>query len=167
MKFPTVSGRDTQGRRLTLPDDLDGEQTLVVVSFHQRQRSLVNSWRQFASELCERFDHFGYYELTVCGKGGMLPPQSMGGMSPASARQRTHDNTIFLSVDKQAFRRRLGILGEQTIYAFLLEDGDVVRQAAGVLTPKTGEALESLLQSYRDEKHRQPNGSESAGESSS
>ncbi|RLM59435.1 hypothetical protein DVK02_01415 [Halobellus sp. Atlit-31R] len=167
MKFPTVSGRDTQGRRLTLPDDLDGEQTLLVVSFHQRQRSLVNSWRQFAAELCEHFDHFGYYELVVCGNGGMLPPQSMGGMSPTNARQQTHDNTVFLSVDKQAFRRRLGILGEQTIYAFLIEDEKVVRQAAGVLTPKTGEALESLLRSHRDEKNRNPGGSEHAGESSS
>lgn len=166
MKFPTVPGRDTHGRRLMLPDDLDGEQTLVVVSFHQRQRSLVNSWRQFASELCDRFDHFGYYELIVGSRGGMLPPSVSGGMSPTNARQRVHDNTIFLSVDKQAFQRRLGILGEQTIYAFLVEDGSVVRQAAGVLTPKTGEALEQLLQAYRDEANRQSNNSENTGESS-
>jgi len=166
MKFPTVPGRDTHGRRLTLPDDLDGEQTLLVVSFHLRQRSLVNSWRQFAKELCDRFEHFGYHELVVSSPGGMLPPSASGGMSPSNARQRVHDNTIFLSVDKQAFQRRLGILGEQTIYAFLVEDDFVVRQAAGVLTPETGEALESLLEGYRDEKRRQSNGSESAGESS-
>lgn len=166
MKFPTVSGRDTQGRRVTLPDDLDGEQTLLVVSFHLRQRSLVGSWRQFASELCETFDHFSYYELVVSGQGGMLPPTSQGGMSPTNARQRVHDNTILLSVNKQAFQRQLGLLGEQTIYAFLVEDGHVVRQAAGVITPETGEALESLLEAYRDEKNRPSNSPESAGESS-
>ncbi|WP_144901520.1 hypothetical protein [Halobellus captivus] len=166
MKFPTVPGRDTHGRRLTLPDDLDGEQTLLVVSFHQRQRSLVNSWRQFAAELCGKFAHFAYYELIVGSSGGMLPPSVAGGMSPTNARQRVHDNTILLSVDKQAFQRRLGIVGEQTIYAFLVEDGHVVRQAAGVITPKTAEALESLLEAYRDEKNRQSNSSESPGESS-
>ncbi|MGQ4555903.1 hypothetical protein [Halobellus sp. GM3] len=167
MKFPTVTGRDTAGRQLTLPADLDGEQTLLVLSFHQRQRSLVTSWRQFASELCDRFEHFAYYELVAVGsRHGMLPPSTVGGMSPTNARQHVHENTIVLSVDKQAFRRRLGVLGEETIYAFLLEDGRVVRQAAGVLTPSTGQALEALLEAYRDAKGRS-NGSTSAGESSS
>jgi hypothetical protein len=167
MKFPTVRGRAKTGRRVTLPDDLRGEQTLVVLSFHQRQRSLVSSWRQFAAELCDRFEHFEYYEVVVVGsRSGMLPPSTAGGMSPANARQHLHENTISLAVDKAAFRRQLGLLDEQTIYAVLLEDDYVVRQAAGVLTPSTAEALESLLEDYRDEKHRS-NGSQSAGESSS
>jgi hypothetical protein len=167
MKFPTTSGSDKHGRRVTLPADLDGEQTLVVVSFHLRQRSLVSPWREFADELREEFDHFGYAELTVGSKGGMLPPMSKGGMSPTNASHRLHENTVFLSVNKQAFQRRLGILGDQTIYAFLLEDDYVVRQAAGVLTPETADALESLLREYRDAQNRTSNGTESAGESPS
>lgn len=167
MKFPTTSGTDTHGRRVTLPDDLEGEQTLLVVSFHLRQRSLVAPWREFATELREEFDHFAYHELVVSGKSGMLPPTSRGGLSPTNARHRLHEDTIFLSVDKRAFRRRLGILGEQTIYAFLVEDDYVVRQAAGVLTPNTADALETLLREYRDEKNRSSNGIEGASESSS
>ncbi|MFB6091382.1 MAG: hypothetical protein ABEK02_00050 [Haloquadratum sp.] len=167
MKFPTVPGTDVHGRRVTLPADLDGEQTLLVVSFHLRQRSLVGSWRQFAEELRDRFEHFEYYELAVLGsRQGMVPPTAGGGMSPTNARQQLHDNTLFVSVDKQAFRRRLGILGEQTIYAFLVEDDHVVRQAAGVLTPETGEALESLLRDYRDAQHRS-SGTEGADSTSS
>ncbi|WP_435182744.1 hypothetical protein [Halobellus sp. EA9] len=167
MKFPTTSGTDTHGRRVTLPDDLDGDQTLLVVSFHLRQRSLVAPWREFATELREEFDHFAYYELVVGSNGGMLPPTSKGGLSPTNARHRLHEDTIFLSVNKRAFRRRLGILGEQTIYAFLVEDDYVVRQAAGVLTPDTADALESLLREYRDHQNRSSNGARSAGESSS
>ena len=166
MKFPTVPGRDTNGARLALPDDLDGEQTLLVVSFHHRQRSLVGSWRQFAEELSEQFEHFAYYELVVGGKSGMVPPTLNGGLSQTSAMCRQHDNTIRVSVDKTAFRRRLGMVGEQTIYAFLLEDDYVVRREAGVLTPSVGDGLESLLESYRDAKHTRPTGTESAGESS-
>jgi hypothetical protein len=166
MKFPTVPGRDTHGARLTLPDDLDGEQTLLVVSFHHRQRSLVGSWRQFAEELSERFEHFAYYELVVGGKSGMVPPTVNGGLSQTSAMRRQHANTIRVSVDKAAFRRRLGMVGEQTIYTFLLEDDYVVRREAGVLTPSVGEALESLLESYRDAKHTRPSDAGSAGESS-
>ncbi|WP_311170999.1 hypothetical protein [Halobellus ordinarius] len=167
MKFPTVPGKDTNGRKLKLPDDLDGEQTLLVVSFHQRQRSLVGSWRGLSSDLCDRFEHFAYYELVVVGsRRGMLPPSSSGGMTPTNARTSRHKNTLLLSVDKQAFRRRLGIIDEETIYAFLLEGDRVVRQEAGVLTPATGDALESLLRAYRDEKGRS-GGAASPGESSS
>jgi hypothetical protein len=166
MKFPTVPGRDTHGARLTLPDDLDGEQTLLVVSFHHRQRSLVGSWRQFAEELSDQFDHFAYYELVVGGRSGMMPPTATGGLSQTSATRRQHDNTVRVSVDKAAFRRRLGMVGEQTIYAFLLEDDYVVRREAGVLTPSVAEGLESLLESYRNAKHTHPTGAGSAGESS-
>lgn len=165
MKFPTVPGRDTHNARLTLPDDLDGEQTLVVVTFHRQQRPLVRSWRGFAEELCDRFDHFAYYELVVGGTSGMVPPATTGGLSPTDAAQRRHDHTIRIAVDKTAFRRRLGMVGERTIYAFLVEDGYVVRREAGVLTPSVGEGLESLLESYRDAKGRQANGAEGAGES--
>ena len=166
MKFPTVPGRDTHDTRLTVPDDLDGEQTLLVVTFHRRQRSLVRSWRQFAEELCERFDHFAYYELVVGGRSGMVPPATAGGLSPTSAAQKRHEHTIRISVDKAAFRRRLGMVGEQTIYALLVEDDYVVRREAGVVTPSVGEGLESLLESYRDAKHLSPNGIEGTGESS-
>lgn len=166
MKFPTLPGRDTHDARLTVPDDLDGEQTLLVVTFHRQQRSLVRSWRQFAEELCEEFDHFAYYELVVGGRSGMVPPAATGGLSPTDAAQRRHEHTIRISVDKTAFRRRLGMVGEQTIYALLVEDGYVVRREAGVLTPSVSEGLESLLKSYRDAKHRSANGAGSTGESS-
>jgi len=166
MKFPTVPGRDTHDARVRVPDDLEGEQTLLVVTFHRQQRSLVRSWRGFAEELCDRFDHFAYYELVVGGKSGMVPPAVSGGMSPTDAAQRRHDHTIRISVDKSAFRRRLGMVGESTIYALLVEDDYVVRREAGVLTPSVGEGLESLLESYRDAKRRSPNGAESTGESS-
>ncbi|ADQ67482.1 hypothetical protein C499_18834 [Halogeometricum borinquense DSM 11551] len=168
MKFPSVPGRTTDGRRVHLPVDFEGEQTLVVLSFHQRQQSLVDSWRGFANRLREEYDHFGYYELFVSGgNSGMLPPTAMGGLSPSNARRRLDDNTVFVPVDKNAFQRRLGIVGEQTIYAFLVEDDEVVRQAAGVLTSSTAEALESLLSEYESAQNRWSEiGSDTAEESS-
>lgn len=162
MRFPSVPGRDTDGQRVKLPDDFEGDQTLVVISFHARQQSLVDSWRGFANDLEDEYDHFSYYELFVSGsRSGMLPPTATGGLSPANARRKLHDRTVLVPVDKSAFRRRLGLLGEQTIYAFLVEDGEVVRQAAGVLTPKTAEALESLLAEWA---HAQSRWSELGGE---
>ncbi|AKU07388.1 hypothetical protein [Haloferax gibbonsii] len=151
MEFPRLPTRDTSGQKVVLPDDLEGEQTLVLISFDRRQQSLVGSWRGFATELCETYGHFEYYELLVLGgRSGMMPPMSGGGMSPGAARSRTHDNALIARVDKTALQRRLGLLGEGNIYALLIEDGTVVRQAAGVLTPETGDALEDLLKQWRE-----------------
>ena len=168
MKFPSVPGRTSDGRRVHLPVDFEGEQTLVVLSFHTRQQTLVDSWRGFANELREEYDHFEYYELFVTGgRSGMLPPSAMGGLSPSNARRKLADNTVFVPVDKTAFQRRLGILGEQTIYAFLVEDGEVVRQAAGVLNSTTAEALETLLSEYESAQSRWSEMSGEAAEESS
>ncbi|KTG08055.1 hypothetical protein [Haloferax profundi] len=151
MDFPRLPSRDTNGQKVVLPDDLEGEQTLVLISFDRRQQSLVGSWRGFAKELCETYNHFGYYELLVLGgRSGMMPPMAGGGMTPGSARSRPHENALVTRVDKTALQRRLGLLGEGNIYALLIEDGSVVRQAAGVLTPETADALENLLKQWRE-----------------
>ncbi|WP_411963234.1 hypothetical protein [Haloferax sp. YSMS24] len=151
MEFPRLPSRDTNGQKVVLPDDLEGEQTLLLISFDRRQQSLVGSWRGFAKELTETYDHFGYYELLVLGgRSGMMPSLSGGGMSPGAARSRPHDNALVTRVDKTALQRRLGLLGEGNIYALLIEDGHVVRQAAGVLTPETADALENLLKQWRE-----------------
>ncbi|ELZ82125.1 hypothetical protein KU306_11315 [Haloferax larsenii] len=152
MDFPRLPSRDTSGQKVVLPDDLDGEQTLLLISFDRRQQSLVGSWRGFAEELSETYDHFEYYELMVLGgRSGMMPSfGGGGGMSPGAARNKRHDNALMARVDKTALQRRLGLLGEGNIYALLIEDGTVVRQAAGVITPKTADALEDLLQEWRE-----------------
>jgi hypothetical protein len=151
MQFPRLPSRDTNGQKVVLPDDLEGEQTLLLISFDRRQQSLVGSWRGLATELCETYDHFGYYELLVLGgRSGMMPPFAGAGMSPEAARSRPHENALVTRVDKAALQRRLGLLGEGNIYALLIEDGAVVRQAAGVLTPDTADALEHLLQQWRE-----------------
>ncbi|WP_416839506.1 hypothetical protein [Haloferax sp. DFSO52] len=151
MEFPRLPSRDTNGQTVVLPDDLEGEQTLLLISFDHRQQSLVGSWRGFANELTETYNHFGYYELVVLGgRSGMMPPVAGGGMSPDMARSRPHDNALVARVDKTALQRRLGLLGEGNIYALLIEDGQIVRQAAGVLTPETADALEKLLKQWRE-----------------
>jgi hypothetical protein len=151
MEFPRLPSRDTNGQKAVLPDDFEGEQTLLLISFDRRQQSLVGSWRGFAKELTETYDHFEYYELLVLGgRSGMMPPLSGGGMSPGSARSRPHENALVTRVNKTALQRRLGLLGEGNIYALLIEDGDVVRQAAGVPTPETADALETLLKQWRE-----------------
>lgn len=155
MKFPTVSGRDASGERVHLPVDFEGDPTLVLITFRWQQRSLARSWRQFATELGDRYDRFEFYELHVTGQGsGMTPPMLSGGMRPAPAPGSLDEHSILLFVDRDYFQRSLGLLGETSVYAMLIDDGHVVRQAAGVLTEDIADGLRSLLDEWEAAEQR-------------
>ena len=57
---------------------------------------------------------------------------------------------LVLRVNKRQFRRSLGLLGEDTVYALLVDDGHIVRQAAGFPMSSTVEALWSMLDAWDD-----------------
>lgn len=148
MKFPRVAGTVADGTRVALPEGFPGSPTLVLVTFGWQQRSLVAPWRKFAERLAERYEPFEFRELAVAGqRRGMLPPD-VGGFGPPIATGRRSDRTISVGVNKRAFRRSLGLVGEQTNYALLVDDGYVVRRAAGILTRETAEGLTSLLDDW-------------------
>ena len=138
-----------------LPVDFAGEPTLVLITFQWQQRSLVEAWREFADRLAERHDDFDYVELYVVGsRSGLHPPIMTGGLGPNPGMGTPDDRTITVHVDKRSFRRSLGLLGEQTIYAFLVDDEYVVRQAAGMITRDVADGLKSLLAEWEDAQGR-------------
>lgn len=155
VNFPKVSARDGTGSRVYLPVDLQGDPTLVVITFSWQQRSLVGVWREFATQLVDRYDRFEYYELHVVGqRTGMTPPMLTGGMRPEPGRGALDERTLLTYVDKGWFRRSLGLLGETSVYALLVDDGYVVRQAAGMLSEDIAGGLESLLAEWEDAERR-------------
>ena len=155
VKFPKVSGRDAEGNRVHLPVDFEGDPTLVLITFRWQQRSLARSWREFATELEERYDRFEFCELHVTGRGsGMTPPVLSGGMRPDPAPGSMDEHSILLFVDRDHFRRSLGLLGETSVYALLIDDGYVVRQAAGMVTEDIAAGLRDLLEEWDEAEQR-------------
>jgi hypothetical protein len=152
VKFPKVSGRGGDGERRYLPEDFDGDPTLVLLTFNRQQRAVVSQWREFAADLADRYDTFDYVQLHVAPRGRGLGPPALATMAPGpvSAGPRTvqDDRRILVFVDKRWFQRSLGILGETSVYAMLVDDGYVVRQAAGMLTRDIAQGLESLLSEW-------------------
>jgi hypothetical protein len=53
-------------------------------------------------------------------------------------------------VNKRQFRQSLGLLGEETVYALLVDDGHIVRQAAGFPVSEAIDGLWSLLDEWDD-----------------
>jgi hypothetical protein len=155
VKFPQIQGRNADGERVYLPVDLGGEPTLVLITFQWQQRSLVEAWREFADRLVEKHENFDYVELYVVGGGsGLHPPMMTGGLGPTPGAGSMDERTLTVHVDKRAFRRSLGLLGEQTIYALLVDGEYVIRQAAGMLTRDIADGLKSLLAEWEDAEKR-------------
>lgn len=153
MKFPKVSGRGGGGERRYLPEDLPGDPTLVILTFNTHQRAVVGKWQEFAEELADRYDDFDFTLLHVAGRGRGLGPPSLSTMAPGPVSQSPRgmgDNQVMIFVDKRWFQHSLGILGETSVYAMLVDDGYVVRQAAGMLTEDIARGLESLLDEWEE-----------------
>lgn len=146
MKFPRVCGRTLDGARVSLPGAFRGDPTLLVVFFRWQQRSLVDPWRSVADQFVARYDEFAYHELLVADwRSRLLVERPRRADSSTTDR---HDRTLVLRVNKRQFRRSLGLLGEETVYALLVDGGHVVRQAAGFPSSETVEALSSLLDAW-------------------
>ena len=152
MRFPKVRGRAATGEQVTLPADFGGDPTLVLMAFRWQQRGLIESWESFAAHLSDDYPAFEYCELVLVNRnggmiGGGLARQSMPEFLglPAMLTRDLPDHAVVAPVDKRRFRRSLGLVGEQTNYALLVDDGRVVRGAAGALTDDVARELDSLL----------------------
>jgi hypothetical protein len=154
MKFPRVSGSNLDGGHLALPDGFEGDPTLLVISFQWQQRSLVDPWCSVAEQLAERYDDFEYYELLVVDWRSRMLIGRTRRADLLTGDQ--HDRMLVLRVNKRQFRQSLGLLGEDTVYALLLDDAHVVRQAAGFPVSPTIEGLRAMLEEWEDAREAGP-----------
>lgn len=146
MKFPRVAGSNLDGDHLSLPDGFEGDPTLLIISFQWQQRSLVDPWCSVAEQLASYYEEFEYYELLVVDWRSRMLIGRTRRADLLTGDQ--HDRMLVLRVNKRQFRQSLGLLGEDTVYALLLDDDYVVRQAAGFPVSSTIDGLRTLLEDW-------------------
>lgn len=147
MQFPKVTGSNLDRQRVNLPQELEGEQNLVLVAFQQWQQAQVDTWIPFARQLEGSHAGLRYYELPTIQRLNILARTFINegmraGIRDAVARERT----ITLYLDKDRFREALQIPHEDEIYVLLIDrEGQVLWRAEGVHTQEKGESLEATL----------------------
>ncbi|MDP3720837.1 MAG: hypothetical protein Q8R09_00130 [Anaerolineaceae bacterium] len=72
MKFPIVSGSNLLRKKLTLPQDFQGELNLVFIPFERWHQEEVDSWIALAEDLEKEFGGLVYYELPTLANSGTL-----------------------------------------------------------------------------------------------
>ncbi|MDP1892500.1 MAG: hypothetical protein Q8K55_16565 [Gemmatimonadaceae bacterium] len=147
MRFPIVTSENLEGRTFTLPRDFDGERNVVFVAFERRQQRDVDSWVPFVKSLVARTPDTEYYEIPtikrmVAPMRWMINRGMRGGIDDRGARERT----ITLYLDKEPFKRALGITVEQEIHVLVVDrDGQVLWRTAGAFSDEKGQGLARAL----------------------
>ena len=143
MQFPAVTGSNLQRKKLTLPQDFQGELNLVMIAFQQWQQTQVDTWIPFARQLEETYSGVRYYELPTIQRLNALARTFVNeGMRAGIPNPVARERTITLYLDKNAFRQALQLPHEDDIYVLLLDrQGQVLWRAEGAFTPEKGEAL--------------------------
>jgi hypothetical protein len=131
--FPSVTGRDLNGRTLQLPKDLAGDVDLLFVAFVRGQQADVDTWNSFADTAKTKYPQLKVYELPVLSRGiGFMRAFIDGGMRNAIADESARASTVTLYIDKPAFRKALDIDTEEQITVLLVKrDGSVLWRAQG------------------------------------
>lgn len=146
-RFPVVTSANLEGRTFTLPRDFAGELNVVFVAFERRQQGDVDSWVPFVKSLLARTPNAEYYEIPTIKR--MIAPMRWminrgmrGGIDDLGARERT----ITLYLDKEPFKRAIGISTEQEIQVLVVDrEGRVRWRAAGAFSEDKGQGLSRAL----------------------
>jgi len=148
MRFATVTGTDLLRRKVTLPDDLQGELNILFLAFFQWHQALVDGWVPFAQQLEGSFPGLKYYEIPVIYKMNVLSQSLLNaGMRAGIPHPTTRQKTITLYLDKAAFRTALDIPDEETIRVLLLDrQGDIAWRADGAFSVEKGVDLLEAIQ---------------------
>ncbi len=145
VSFPTVTADDLNGKSVTLPKDLPGDPSLVLVAFTSEQQADVDKW--MAALKLKEDQTIPWIEVPVIGsKFKMLRPMIDKGMKKSIATERGRSKVITLYSSKKDFMASLGLTSEKTIYALVVgKEGGVKLKVEGTPTEESKEAVLKAL----------------------
>ena len=151
MVFPFVRGENLEGRAFTLPADLERAYNLLFIAFQRDQQADIDSWLPFVKQLVKEYPALAYYELPTIYRGNPLFRWWLNtSMSVGIPDKKAREVTITLYLDKQAFRKALGMPDEGRIYVLLVNrKGEVLWRVEGSFKEERGRDLKHALASQQ------------------
>ena len=146
--FPSIQGQNLEGRTLEMPRDFAGEMNVVFIAFKREQQADVDSWGPALDTLRARHPGLRVYELPTLGRKYRFMRRVIdGGMRGGIPDSAVRAATVTLYIDKDPFKRALGINTEDRIQILLVDkDGRIHWQRSGPCTPTTRVELQAHLQ---------------------
>ncbi|MBE2268806.1 MAG: hypothetical protein IAE80_11290 [Anaerolinea sp.] len=137
MIFPTVTGSNLDGQRISLPNGLAGEFNLLVITFQQRHSPQVEAWVSHFSALCSRYYDLRCYVLpTIQNLLTLQRDFADAWVRSGSDDGNRRQTTIPLYVDINDFNRALDIPTVSNVYCLLIDrEGEVLWRVQGAYDP--------------------------------
>jgi hypothetical protein len=130
-RMPTIETQTLNGRKITLPRELPGEKTLVLMAFTRGQQVNVNTWID-GMKLSE--SPYAWVETPVVGKrNGLSKVFIDNGMRSGIRDVATREKTITLYTDRVALLKAMGLKESiKGIFAVVLDrQGNVLASVEG------------------------------------
>jgi len=119
--FPSVTGRNLNKEKLTIPDDYGEKNLLVIVAFQQWQQGVVDDAITILEESKLDRTH-SIIEIPVIQRSTRFRQIRLDTLMRAVIRDRhIRQRTVTVYTDKQAFREKLGIANDNSIHWFLID----------------------------------------------
>ena len=146
--FPTLKAENLNGVMVNMPSEFEGEVNLLLIAFLQKQQADVDTWLKPLPSIAKAHPKMRYYELpTIKGMNRMVRWFINNGMRGGISDKDQRARTITLYIDKEPFKKSLGLGSEDQIYAVLIDkSGKVIWKEAGLYSDIKGKSLKAALQ---------------------
>ena len=149
--FPRLEARNLNGRRHLLPDEFEGDLSIVLVAFEQWQQAQVDTWLPALGAVLAALSTRGQdprlYELVV-GPRLFLPARPLidGAMARYIADPAVRARTLTAYVDVAGTVAALGLPDTRDIAILLVARGGQIQwRTRGAYDPQRVEALARFL----------------------
>jgi len=145
--FPTVEARALDGRKLILPDELDGGRNLLAVAFQRRHQTDVDTWLDdFESLEKDHEDLFTGEVPTLSRRWTPVRGFIDGGMAAAIPDPRTRASTMTVYGDVSRVSDSLGLPDREQIAVVLCDrEGRVFWLHRGPRSDESAAGLRAAL----------------------
>ena len=145
--FPRVEGKALTGDKFEVPGDLGRARNLILVAFLREHQEDIDTWIPRADSLETALEDFTFYEFPILPQMNAVSRWFIyrgmrGGITSDTARERT----VTFHLDKETFRKSLGIESEDYISVFLVNaEGTVLWRTTGKWSREKEEELRKAL----------------------
>lgn len=146
-QFPQITSANLNGVKLQMPGDFAGERNLLLIAFQQDQQKDVDTWLKAMPAIARDRASFRYYELPTLSKmNPMVRFFIDNGMRGGIPDKQQRARTITLYIDKEPFKKSLGLGPEDRIYSVLVDKtGRILWREEGLFSEAKGKSLEAAL----------------------
>ncbi len=136
--FPFLSAYSLAHTPVHLPEDAQGQVTLILIAFQRQAQGMVDSWLDPYTKKFDDTPGFTYYEIPMIkGKWWRLFSSSIDGGMRMGIPEKKHGHVITYYGDISMYLSSLQIQDLSLAYAFLLDkEGYIIYQGKGVATPE-------------------------------